>query len=312
MSKSVFKKKKTSNKKLLALSIGLSAVIIFGFVTYRMLFQNQETKFALKAVIVDQLYEHFQNATFIAKATSLLENAGFTVSYFNESITVPFYKGLVEGDYGIIIFRAHSAMRVGEPIVDLFTSEEYRQGAYPEYSGLLSKAEYLVPLGNSSGKFYFAITPNFIEHFGRFSHSIVIAMGCSSLNVSAMAQAFISRNAKAYVGWTNIVLPDDTDSETAKFLTLFLRENRTLASSIGVANPHKYHDPTTNITVISKIDFYPMLPSVGDLRISDLIAEAKNQKALLSNVEQLSFLITEIIVNEKGKIEGIVSLISLA
>jgi hypothetical protein len=212
------------------------------------------------------------------------------VSYFSsENVTVPFYEKLVEGDYGIIIFRAHSAMRVDQPIVDLFTSEEYDENKYYEYrsGGFLSKAEYLVPLGQETGQFYFAITPNFIERLGSFPKSIIIAMGCSSLNVSGMAQAFINKGAKAYVGWTNVVLPNDTDYETTKFLEMFLGENRTLATSIAITSPHNYHDPEKDISVISQMDFYPVLPSVGDLRISDLIAEARGSKTLASSDLQL-------------------------
>jgi hypothetical protein len=258
-------------------------LIIFGFVAYKVFFQDQVTKFSLKAAIVDQLSEHFPNSTFNTTVTNLLTNAGFSVSYFSsENVTVSLYEKLVEGDYGIIIFRAHSAMRVDEPIVDLFTSEAYDESKYNDYrsAGFLSKAEYLVPLGQETGQFYFAITPNFVEHFGSFPKSIVIAMGCSSLNVTGMAQAFIDRGAKAYVGWTNVVLPNDTDYETTKFSELFLGENKTLATSIAITNPHNYHDPETGIRVISKMDFYPALPSVGNLTISNLIAEAKDSKTL--------------------------------
>jgi hypothetical protein len=301
-SKSKNKKKATINKKLLLLSIGFGALIISGLIAYKTFFQDQATKFSLNAVIVDQLSVHFPNATFIARATNLLTNAGFNVSYFSsESVNVSFYRNLVEGVYGIIIFRAHSAMRMGEPIVDLFTSEEYSQGAYPEYSGLLSKAEYLVPMGQTTGQFYFAITPNFIEKFGHFPKSIIIAMGCSGLNVSGMAQAFISRDATAYVGWTNTVLPNDTDYETARFLEMFLRENRTLATSIAITNPHHYHDPSTNTRVTSNMEFYPALPSVGDLKISDLIAEAKNSGTLMAfnDLNQSCFVIASINFKQK-------------
>jgi len=298
-------KKKVPNKRLLVLSVGLSAIIIFGFLAYKMIFQNQETKFSLKAAIVDQLSEHFPNPTFITTATNLLTNAGFNVSYFNStSVTVPFYRELVEGNYGIVIIRAHSALRNETNIVDLFTSEEYDKNKYYDYQndGLLSRAEYFVPLGQSTNKSYFAITPNFIEHFGHFPKSIVIAMGCSSLNVSGMAEAFINRGAKAYVGWTNIVLPNDTDHETAKFLNMFLGKNYTLASSISATYPpHNYYDPNIGIRVFSKMDFYPVSRSLGDLKISDLIGEAKNSKASMAfnYFEGFSFLITR--VNFKSK-----------
>jgi len=276
--------------------------MIFGFIAYTMFFQNQETKFSLKAVIVDQLSEHFPNSAFITIATNLLTNAGFNVSYFSsENVTVPFYREVVEDAYGIIIFRTHSALRNETTIVDLFTSEKYRQGAYPEYAGLLSRAEYLVPLGQETGQFYFAIAPKFIESFGNFPKSVIIAMGCWSLKYSGMAQAFINRGAKAYVGWTETVLPNDTDHETTKFLEMFLGENKTLASAIDVTDRHIYHDPSVNITVTSEMDFYPPSPSVGDLKISDLIAEAKGSKTLttFNNIEQSSFLIANVNLESK-------------
>ena len=295
-------KKKIPNRRLLVLSVGLSVIMIFGFIAYTMFFQNQETKFSLKAVIVDQLSEHFPNSAFITIATNLLTNAGFNVSYFSsENVTVPFYREVVEDAYGIIIFRTHSALRNETTIVDLFTSEKYRQGAYPEYAGLLSRAEYLVPLGQETGQFYFAIAPKFIESFGNFPKSVIIAMGCWSLKYSGMAQAFINRGAKAYVGWTETVLPNDTDHETTKFLEMFLGENKTLASAIDVTDRHIYHDPSVNITVTSEMDFYPPSPSVGDLKISDLIAEAKGSKTLttFNNIEQSSFLIANVNLESK-------------
>jgi hypothetical protein len=308
MSKSGSKEKKIPNKRLLALSISLSVIIIFGVVTYKMLFPNQESKFSLKAAIVDQLSEHFLNSAFNVTVTNLLDGAGFNVSYFSsEKITVEQYKEIVEGDYGIIIFRAHSALREDGTAVDFFTSEEFDENKYYDYlmDGLLSIAEYRVPLGNSSGKFYFAITPNFIEHLGHFPHSIIIAMGCSSLNVTGMAQTFIAKGAKAYIGWTEVVLPNDTDRETTKFLEMFLGENKTLGSSIAVTIPYDYYDPNQQKTVTTRVDFYPVQSSVRDLRISDLIAEARDSKNSMtfSNSETLSFIIALFSLNQKTSLQ---------
>ena len=297
-------KTKKVDKRLLVLSIGLSTIIVLGLVAYKTFFQTP-AKFSLKAAIVDQLWEHFPNEAFKDKATNLLREAGFNVSYFeSESVNVTFYRELAEGAYGIIILRAHSALRANETIVDLFTSEPYDKSKYIDYrsNGLLTKGEYLVPFEQETGQFYFAITPKFIESFGNFPKSIIIAMGCWSLKYYGMAQAFIDRGAKAYVGWTETVLPDDTDYETAKFLEKFLGENKTLASAIDITGRHTYYDPSINITVTSRMDFYPPLPSVGDLKISDLIAEAKGSKTLttFNNLGQSSFLIVNINLKSKG------------
>jgi hypothetical protein len=293
--------KKIPNKKLLAFSIGLSVIIVFGLMAYKMFFQTQNVKFSLKAAIIDQLSQHFPNETFKNEATDLLRDIGFNVSYFgSEAVNVSFYKELAKSDYGIIILRAHSALRVNETIVDLFTSEKYDESKYSEYqeNRLLTEGEYIFEQGPD--RFYFAITPKFIENLdGNFPKSIIIAMGCWSLKYSGMAQAFIGKGAKAYIGWTELVLPNDTDHETAKFLEMFLGENKTLADAIAMTDKHYYPSNTTIIT--SQLDFFPSSPSIGELKISDLIADAKSSKtsATFNNFEQFLFSIVHI--NFKSK-----------
>lgn len=118
-------------------------------------------------------------------------------------------------------------------------------------------------------KFYFAITPKFIENLeGRFPRSIVIAMGCNSLNKTCteMAEAFIKKGAKTYIGWTGLVQPSHTDNETIRLLRKFLVENKTLSEAVG---PIK-HDPFYGST----IEYYPL--GAGNLTISSLVAEVKN------------------------------------
>ena len=303
MSRSDSKKKKIPNKRLLILSVSLSAIIIFGFVAYKMIFQNQETKFSLKAAILDQLSEYSPNPTFNTTVTNLLKNAGFNVSYFgSKNATVPFYKQLIESNYGIIIFRVHSALRNNTNIVDLFTSEEYREGAYSEYRNLLSIAKYLVPWMPGANQSYFAITPSFIEKFGHFSKSIIIAMGCSSLKPGCygLAESFIKNGAKAYIGWNETVYPEHTDHETETFLDKFLSKNITLASSIDATNPYRYYNSQLNKYVGSKLDYYP--PSAINLKIYDLIAEAKGSNASMTfnSLERSSFLIAS--VNFRSKL----------
>jgi hypothetical protein len=224
------------------------------------------------------------------------------VTYYNKTLDVDFFKRLAEYNYGIIILRVHSALREDNSTVDLFTSEQYDPNKYSweRENGLVTKGEYLY----APGKYYFAITSLFINNLaGRFPKSIIIAMGCWSLKPECeqMAKAFLDKGAKAYVGWNETVLPKDTDYETAKFLEMFLGKNKTLASAIDLTGSHTYHDPSINITVTTRMDFYPPLPSVGDLKISDLIAETNGSKTLteFNNFGQRSFLIVNI--NFKSK-----------
>lgn len=292
------KKQKFPNKRLLVLSIGLSAIIVLSLVAYKTLFQTP--KFSLKAAIVDQLSEHFPNEAFKNETIKLLKDAGFDVSYFaSESVNVTFYTELAKSAYGIIILRTHSALRANETVVDLFTSEPYDKSKYIDYrsNGLLTKGEYLVPFGQTTGDFYFAITPKFIESFGDFPKSIIVAMGCWSLKYYGMAQSFLKKGANAYVGWTDIILSNDTDHETAKFLEMLLDKNETLENSVGITDQHIYHGESETIT--SRMELYPL--SAKDLKLSDLIAEAKSSQTStgLNNLKWSLFLIA--IVSLKSK-----------
>lgn len=269
------KEKRVSDKKSLVLSLGLITIIVLGFLIHRTFFQTAEINFSLKAAIIDQLAEHFPNPGFNETVTNLLRDAGFNVSYYGyKTVTVGFYRELVKRDYGIIILRVHSALREDNKTVDLFTSEEYDAKRYDweRENGLLTRGEYLFE--QESGRFYFAITPKFIENYGYFPKSVVIAMGCWSLKPECeeMAQAFINRGAKAYVGWTEIVLPKDTDQETVRLLEMLLKENGTLADATdGIYREYKASG--TGEIIITRMKFYPQ--SAGDLKISELIAEAK-------------------------------------
>jgi len=257
-----------SNKQLLMISFVLVATIIFGFLISSFLLQTQEAKFSLKAAIIDQLGEEFQNSDFnqTGIVASILENAGFNVSYHrSETINVAFYEGLATYNYGVLIFRSHSATRKGETIVDFFTSEEFNEHEYEEElnNGLLTKGYY-----SWRPEFYFAIAPKFIENLeGCFPKSIVIAMGCNSLNETCteMAEAFIKKGAKAYIGWTGLVEASHTDDETIKLLKALLEENETIADAV--------YDITPDFSG-SEMRYHPQ--TIGSLEIDDLVAEARS------------------------------------
>ena len=291
-----------SKKHLVAVLIVLTLIITLCSVVFFLFLQPSEVAFSLNAAIIDQLGESgMSNSTFIERATNLLESRNFTVTYYNKTLNVDFFKGLAEYNYGIIVLRVHSALREDNSTVDLFTSEQYDPNKYSweRENGLVTKGEYLyIP-----GKYYFAVTPNFIKNLeGRFPKSIIIAMGCWSLKQGCeqMAMAFLDKGAKAYVGWTDVVLPKDTDHETARFIEMFLNRNKTLDSAVSSdSRAYWYHDPKTNESVTSQMEFCPL--SEKNLKISDLIAEAKVSKTLtvLNNLGQSSFLIAN--VNSKSK-----------
>ena len=295
-----------SKKHLITISIVLTFIIASSSIIFFLFLQSSEVAFSLNAAIIDQLGESsplLSNSTFVERVTNILKSQNFTVTYYNQTLNVNFFRGLAKYNYGIIILRVHSALREDNSTVDLFTSEKYASGKYQweKDHGLIVVAEYRY----RPKEYYFAITSLFINNLaGRFPKSIIIAMGCWSLKPKReqMAKAFLDKGAKAYVGWNETVLPKDTDYETAKFLEMFLGENKTLASAIDLTGSHTYYDPSINKTVTSRMDFYPPLPSVEDLKISDLIAEAKGSKTLtaFNNLGQSSFLIANVSFKSKG------------
>jgi hypothetical protein len=268
-------KKPQLNKKLLAFSTILTIIIILGTVLYQLFWRTSENKvkFSLKAAIVDQLseYESTRNQSFVSEITKILEDRSFNVSYYNHTkVDVDFFKKLAKGDYGIIILRVHAALRKGGSAVDFFTSQPYNPNLYTEEQkrGLLVKGEL-----NVSGivKSYFAFTPEFVRNLeGVFPESVVIAMGCQSLNRTVeqqMATAFCDKGAKVYVGWTSWVSSQHSDSEIIKFMRCLLYKNNTVETAVKNAFPDREWGTP------SYLDFYP--PSAANLTINSLIKETK-------------------------------------
>ncbi|MEM2250014.1 MAG: hypothetical protein QXP16_04880, partial [Candidatus Bathyarchaeia archaeon] len=261
------------------ISITLAVIIILGAVIYQFFWQASEShvKFTLKAAIIDQLSEdaNFRNQTFIDKISEILRNCSFSVTYYNYTETnVAFFKGLAKANYGIIILRLHSALREGGLAVDFFTSERYdpKKHTQEQKEGLLVNGTIIY-----SGKQFFAFTPRFVEKLdGTFPKSIIIAMGCQTLNKTAgqpMAKAFCNKGASVYIGWTGWISVTHSDNEITKLITRLFYGDETIEKAVGEAKPDY------SFGIPSYLDFYP--DSSGNLKISDLINEVSSTKSAL-------------------------------
>ncbi|MGB9778503.1 MAG: hypothetical protein ACPLW8_03775 [Candidatus Bathyarchaeales archaeon] len=268
------KRKQFTDKRLVIISVALVSIVVLGFLFYQTFMQSPKVEFSFKAAIIDQVGENPPSSPESARAfnetvTSILEGAGFNVSYHkSESITVNFYKELAKYNYGLIILRAHSALREGETEIDFFTSEKFNENFYSDMQdkGLLTRGNYTwLP-----GEFYFAITPKFIESLdGYFPNSIVIAMGCWSLksDYEEMAQAFIKKGAKAYIGWTDAVSMSHSDNSTVRFLQYLLEKNMTISDAIDKCNTFR-----DLVYYSAEFSYYPS--KVGNYKLSDFTASA--------------------------------------
>jgi len=209
---------------------GISAIILLVsifLISYYILQKLNQTPEGLKAAIVDQLSieQDFANATFVNSATSILTSAGYNVETFSgQEVDVRFYESLPSRGFGVVILRAHSAVRQDSEYVDLFTSERYVEGKYAELGDQISKATFF--LGPKTT--YFAVGPTFVSQSmkGNFADTVIILMGCSGLNYTTMAEAFVGKGASVIVGWTGLVLPSETDYHVSLLLQYLFDQSR--------------------------------------------------------------------------------------
>ncbi len=228
----------------LVIAVALLAGVIGGGLLVRGLATGGGSSSGPKtAAIVDQLSLTVSNPDFVASATGLLEEAGYTVDYYSgEQVSVDFYRGLPTHDYDLIILRVHAGITIerdaasGEKTqteyVSLFTGEPYSETGYPEEekAGRLAEAVYYE--GASS---LFAITPDFIKHSmgGRFDDTLIVMMGCDGLRSQRTAQAFLDKGVSAFVSWSLPVTASHTDAATQRLLEkLFVQELPVLAAVV--------------------------------------------------------------------------------
>lgn len=198
------------------------------------------------------------NSAFVEECTSLINACGFDAKYYEgETVTIDFYRNLPSKSSKILVLRAHSSLRGDTTSVDLFTSELFSQAraenAYLEYviKGHISKAVFDVrPPPNNT---YFAIGPSFVTDVmqGEFDDSIIILMGCVSLNQTTMAEALVNKGARVVIGWTKKVDLSDTDDSTLQLLSYLFADNPyTIRGAVDEVNSrvHSYN---------STLDFYP-------------------------------------------------------
>lgn len=244
--------KRLSKKRLYG--IVLAVIIVSAAFIYFSWHPPANQTFQLKAVIIDQaILTVGEDLPFLITARDILEGAGYKVDYVSgEGVTVNFYRNLPKQGYGIIILRTHTVMSEA-----IYTGEQYDKSkyVYEQLNGELVDAIY----GNQS---YFAITPSFVENSmeGKFRNSTIINMGCGGLSVTSMAEAFVGRGAKVYIGWRESVLIDHSDEATELLLRHLIIERNTVDQAVtetmdqvgGYPNPTLAYYPAEagNMTVI--------------------------------------------------------------
>ena len=117
---------------------------------------------------------------------------------------------------------------------------------------------------------YFDITPTFVENSmeGRLNDTTIIAMGCEGLNYTSMAEAFIQKGAKAYIGWNGSVSVNHTDDATISLLRHLITENQTIKEAVKETMNDVGPDPTYKSILI----FYPDKAGTSFLPVNKTMA----------------------------------------
>lgn len=193
------------------------------------------------AAIVDQLSSVQADPEFIQAATEALEASGFVVDvYQGDEITVDLYRSLSGGGYKLIVYRAHAGLlshsgSSGQEVTRataIFSNEPYSEDQHvlEQLDGQLAKARV--------GEGYpvvFAIGARFVTRSmeGAFDDTVVIMMGCNTLYLQDLAQAFVNAGASAYIGWGGLVTLDYVDQATVELLNSLSQEGVTVAQAIS-------------------------------------------------------------------------------
>lgn len=259
----------------LAVAIAILIVVLFisGFLINSMLDQPSTSQtFSStsqpKAVIVDHLSLTRPNQTFIETATNILKQANYSVDYYSgNKVDVEFYRILPTHGYSIIVLRIHSALKVGsdqkQGSLGLFTSEIYSSTkyVYEQLNDQVLAAQF--PYKETK---YFAISPLFVLHCmnGRFQDTKIIMMGCDGLTYTGMAQAFVEKGAKVYIGWDGSILGTRNDPAITLLLRHLITEKQTIKDAI--AHTTKEYQPSRKDN--SMLKYYPL--EAGTQRIENI------------------------------------------
>lgn len=240
----------------LALILFIAAISVY--FAYAFLNQPQDqatnptinpTSLQLRAAIVDQLTLTFPNHTFIQTAENTLKQAGYSVDYYSgEKVTVELYRNLATHGYKIVILRVHSAAGKcnGKQITSLFSSEIYSSTRYT-YEQLTDQVGNIGYSVNDTVA-YFGISQEFVGSSmnGRFQNSIIIMMGCNGLASVEMAEAFVEKGAKAYIGWNGSVSASHTDQAATCVLKHLITQEETVKEAVADTVKEVGSDPVYN------------------------------------------------------------------
>lgn len=204
----------------------------------------------LKAVIVDALSAADPNATFVASVRSLLAGHGYDVAYYPASeANVSLFSRLPSLRPDVLVLRTHSA--VDRQFVGLFTAEPFNRTEHRKafLQGTLAPATTNAS-GFPSGDrgVTAAITPLFLDTWtSDLPGSLVVAMGCDTLTMPSLAQAFLANGARAFVGWDGAVDGGRSDKGALLLLHHMLDSKESVRQALAKTAAELGPDPDSTL-----------------------------------------------------------------
>jgi hypothetical protein len=212
-----------------------------------------------KAAIVDQLSITEPNPAFIHQATATLQEQGLKVDYFQgDQITVDLYRRLPESGYSLIIFRAHSGLMGPGPKANqktcLFTNQPYSKT--DEFIDQLT--DRVVSSAVDDKPPLFGIGAEFVAKSmrGKFNQTLIIMMGCSSLDSTDLARAFVMKGSSACIGWNAGVHLKFDEEVVLSLLDRLLCDHLPVDAAVDRTMREKGPDPDSG----ALLKYYPVLP----------------------------------------------------
>jgi hypothetical protein len=185
---------------------------------------------------------------FISQVSSLANASGYTFSYYAfGQASVDFFRHLPEMGFSIVLLRAHTA----DGGTLLTTSENY--SPYMSTADQLANRLARVRV-NGTFQDYFAVTPSFVTNMcGRFPGTIVMSMGCGGPTVAQLADGFVHKGARAFIGWNNTVSLGSTDQAFVMLLQTLTR-----SETIGAALQHVATEVARDPVFPASLSLYPL------------------------------------------------------
>ena len=215
-------------------------------------------------------------------------------------------------NYGVINLDTHGSLCGSDHQICILTGEKVTVQNldlhFPDWY-----YTYAIPQTDSwTGNSYWAFTPGFIATYTRpFPNSLIVIDSCHSLDGSSMANAFLSKGAAAYVGWTNQVA-NTIDENVRHDLFSSLTQGRTLQQSFDALTSAEKTDPTTGAVFGFRGDGDIQLPNSCMYRITPsagphgTISPSAPVTVLYAGSQTFTitpdsgYLIDEVLVNDKN------------